>query len=107
VERIGTSGWSYPHWNGVLYPRGTASGARLERYAAEFDTVELNGSFYRWPREERFAEWRRQLPEGFAFSVKAPRGLTHGRRLRDPEEWVQRIERAWEVLDGGTGRPTA
>ena len=58
---------------------------------AEFRTVELNASFYRWPRTAAFAGWRRRLPEGFRMTVKAPRGLTHGRRLYSPEQWVERI----------------
>ncbi len=47
---IGTSGWSYPHWEHALYPPGTAPGARLEFYTRRFATAELNASFYRWPR---------------------------------------------------------
>ena len=63
--RIGTSGWSYDHWEGVLYPPGLPARDRLAHYAARFDTVELNASFYRWPREDAFAGWRRRLPDGF------------------------------------------
>lgn len=96
--RIGTSGWSYDHWVGVLYPPGLPSAARLARYVEVFDTVELNASFYRWPRESTFADWRERLPDGFMMSVKAPRGLTHARRLKSPEVWVERIERGWHAL---------
>ena len=96
--RIGTSGWSYDHWVGVLYPPGLPSAARLARYVEVFDTVELNASFYRWPRESTFAGWRERLPDGFMMSVKAPRGLTHARRLKSPEVWVERIERCWHAL---------
>lgn len=96
--RIGTSGWSYDSWRGVLYERGVPPARWLERYAQEFATVELNGSFYRWPREERFAGWMARLPAAFAFTVKAPRGLTHGRRLADPGPWLARIAAVWEVL---------
>ena len=74
---IGTSGWSYDHWDGVLYPPGTPPRDRLAHYVRRFSTVELNASFYRWPRDASFASWRRRLPAGFALSVKAPRGLTH------------------------------
>lgn len=98
VARIGTSGWSYDHWEHVLYPPGTHPRARLGLYLAEFDTVELNASFYRWPRNPSFASWRRRLPEGFQMSVKAPRGLTHGKRLYDPDTWVQRIAGSWHEL---------
>lgn len=96
--RIGTSGWSYDHWTGVLYPRGTPAKSRLAHYAGEFDTVELNGSFYRWPTDTTFTGWREQLPSGFTMSVKAPRGLTHYRRLRSPESWTPRFERYWQLL---------
>jgi len=96
--RIGTSGWSYDHWAGVLYPPGLPAARRLERYVAEFDTVELNASFYRWPRDAAFASWRERLPEGFEMTVKAPRGLTHARRLLEPEVWVERITRGLHEL---------
>lgn len=98
--RIGTSGWSYDHWNGVLYPTGTSAAKRLAVYVGEFDTVELNASFYRWPKDTAFESWRQRLPDGFTMAVKAHRGLTHYRRLRDPEPWVERFERAWRALGG-------
>ncbi|MGJ9403704.1 DUF72 domain-containing protein [Arthrobacter sp. KK5.5] len=96
--RIGTSGWSYAHWNDVLYPAGTPDRDRLAHYVRRFDTVELNASFYRWPRDQTFAGWRRRLPDGFAFTVKAPRGLTHAKRLYAPEAWTRRIASAWHEL---------
>jgi uncharacterized protein YecE (DUF72 family) len=89
--RVGTSGWSYRHWEGVLYPRDLPPRQRLERYFARYDTVELNASYYRWPRDTAFASWRRRLPAGFVMAVKAPRGLTHQRRLYGPERWIERI----------------
>ncbi|WP_028267182.1 DUF72 domain-containing protein [Arthrobacter sp. MA-N2] len=101
--RVGTSGWSYEHWEHVLYPVGTASRNRLDYYVKEFDTVELNASFYRWPRDASFASWRHRLPEGFVLSVKAPRGLTHGKRLYAPEAWVGRITSAWHELGARRG----
>ena len=91
VVHVGTSGWSYDHWSGVLYESGLATAKRLSAYVAEFDTVELNASFYRWPKDATFAQWRERLPEGFRMSVKAARGLTHARRLRSPEQWIDRI----------------
>jgi uncharacterized protein YecE (DUF72 family) len=98
VARIGTSGWSYDHWEHVLYPPGTPARQRLSLYTTQFDTVELNASFYRWPRDVSFASWRRRLPDGFRMSVKAPRGLTHGKRLLSPEVWVDRIATCWHEL---------
>ena len=55
AAHIGTSGWSYDHWEGVLYPFGMPPRDRLARYSTEFSTVELNASFYRWPRDATFA----------------------------------------------------
>ncbi|MET0735409.1 MAG: DUF72 domain-containing protein [Microbacterium sp.] len=96
--RIGTSGWSYPHWDGVLYPVGLPPSARRDAYVAAFDTVELNASFYRWPPASRFRSWNEKLPPGFAMSVKAPRGLTHAKRLYDPEVWLERMSEGWHAL---------
>lgn len=90
--RIGTSGWSYDHWAGVLYRPGLPAARRLDRYTEVFDTVELNASFYRWPRETTFCGWRDRLPQGFTLSIKAHRGLSHYRRLANAEPWVERIE---------------
>ena len=98
VIKIGTSGWSYDHWEPELYPAGLPPRDRLARYAAAFDTAELNASFYRWPRPAAFGSWQRRLPDGFCLSVKAPRGLTHGRRLYGPEPWVPRLESGWHEL---------
>jgi len=95
---VGTSGWSYEHWTGVLYPPGTPAGDRLSHYVQSFSTVELNSSFYHWPRDATFAGWRRRLPDGFELSVKAPRGLTHAKKLYAPEDWVRRIAMSWHEL---------
>jgi uncharacterized protein YecE (DUF72 family) len=88
---VGTSGWSYAHWEGVVYPPATPVRDRLDHFVRRFHTAELNASFYHWPRTATFAGWRRRLPHGFRLSVKAPRGLTHARKLDAPQEWVQRI----------------
>ena len=103
MPRIGTSGWSYDHWAGVLYEHGLAPAKRLERYVAEFNTVELNASFYRWPPPPRLASWRDRLPSGFELAVKAPRGLTHARRLAQPEQWTERILAGLHELAGRRG----
>src|SRR4051794_32009210 len=95
---IGTSGWSYEHWQGILYPHGTKPWNRLGYYWQAFETVELNSSFYRLPTVAAFKNWRRRLPPGFLFSVKAPRHLTHTQRLYAPERWVERIKTCWHEL---------
>ncbi len=103
MARIGTSGWSYDHWDGVLYPHGLPPRDRLARYVEVFDTVEVNATFYRWPPPAAFASWRRRLPEGFELTVKAPRGLTHARRLFGPEEWIDRMATGLHQLAGRRG----
>lgn len=100
VIRIGTCGWSFEHWRPELYAPGLPVRDRLACYAASFPTAQLNSSFYRWPRPAAFRRWQQRLPEGFRLSVKAPRGLTQGRRLYAPETWTQRITAAWQELGG-------
>ncbi len=95
---IGTSGWSYDHWENVLYPPGLPADRRRDVYTAEFDTVELNAGFYRWPGVATFRSWGRNLPDGFRLAVKASRGLTHARRLYKPEPWFPRIRDAYVAL---------
>jgi uncharacterized protein YecE (DUF72 family) len=89
--RIGCSGWSYRHWQGNFYPRDLPMDRWLEYYAASFDTVELNASFYRLPQAETFAAWARRVPGNFLFAVKASRYLTHMKRLRQPARPLSRL----------------
>ncbi|MFH9573417.1 DUF72 domain-containing protein [Streptomyces sp. NPDC017454] len=88
---VGTSGWQYRDWRGVLYPPGLPVRLWLERYAAGFATVEINNAFYRLPTRETFEAWRDRVPADFVVAVKASRYLTHIKRLRDPEEPVDRL----------------
>ncbi len=100
---IGTSGWSYDHWQGVLYPQGASSLQRLDAYVRRFRTVEVNNTFYRWPKEETFTNWRTHLPDGFLMSVKASRGLTQFRRLNDPGPWLNRMTEGLRRLEDHRG----
>ena len=95
---IGTSGWSYDHWEGVLYPHALHPRARLGLYTRHFQTVELNSSFYKWPRDATLARWGASLPQQFVMTVKAPRALTHAARLYKPERWVERVKRGLQLL---------
>ena len=88
---IGTSGWSYDHWQGIVYPHGTPVRDRLAYYMQRYSTVEVNSTYYRWPADATFVRWHRRLPHGFVMTVKAPRGLTHFTRLYAPEGWLTRI----------------
>jgi uncharacterized protein YecE (DUF72 family) len=93
--RIGTSGWQYRDWRGPVYPLGLGQGRWLEHYALLFDTVESNNAFYRLPERRTFEAWAARTPDDFAMAVKASRYLTHIKRLREPEEAVDRlVERA-------------
>jgi len=88
--RVGCSGWNYGHWRERVYPKGLPASRWLEHYATLFDTVEVNATFYRLPTRSAVAGWVEQSPDGFVFSIKASRYLTHQRRLTD--------------LDGGQAR---
>ena len=81
--RIGISGWRYPPWRGVFYPSGLAQRRELEYASHRFATIEINGSFYSLQRPEHYARWRDETPDGFVFSVKGPRFITHMLKLRD------------------------
>jgi uncharacterized protein YecE (DUF72 family) len=95
---IGTSGWQYRDWRGVLYPDRCPQAKWLGEYATEFQTVESNNAFYRLPEKELFARWRDATPEGFVMAVKASRYLTHIKRLKDPAEPVHRLMERVEGL---------
>jgi uncharacterized protein YecE (DUF72 family) len=95
---VGTSGWSYRHWEGVLYPPGLEPRERLGFYTRAFGTVEVNSTFYRWPRAATFARWRDASPVGFVWTAKAPRTMTHAARLYAPERWLGEVCRGVERL---------
>ncbi|WP_033347484.1 DUF72 domain-containing protein [Kitasatospora aureofaciens] len=100
---VGTSGWQYDDWRGLLYREGTPKRRWLEEYAARFATVESSAAFYRLPSPDTFADWRARTPAGFVFAVKASRYLTHIRRLREPAEPVQRLLTAAQGLGDRLG----
>jgi uncharacterized protein YecE (DUF72 family) len=90
---VGTSGWSYPtgkgRWNGLFYPAtrakrdGTSDFDELRFYAAHFDTVEVNTTFYGQPRPEVAADWVRRTPDRFTFSLKLYQKFTHPKMFRE------------------------
>jgi uncharacterized protein YecE (DUF72 family) len=85
---VGCSGWVYKHWRRAFYPEGLPQKRWFERYAEEFDTVEINASFYRLPLASTFDRWREQAPPGFRYAVKSNRFITHMKKLKDCEEAV-------------------
>jgi uncharacterized protein YecE (DUF72 family) len=88
---IGTSGWVYKHWLGVFYPDKTPGEKLLPFYAERFPTVEVNFSYYRLPERSVFEGWREQTPPHFLFAVKGSRYLTHLKKLKDPEQPLERL----------------
>ena len=84
--RIGISGWRYAPWRGVFYPEDLAQKNELAYASRQLATIEINGSFYSLQRPSSYARWREDTPRGFVFAVKAPRYITHIRRLRHAEE---------------------
>ena len=83
---IGTSGYNYPEWKGHFYPSDLPAAKMLPYYAARFPSVEINYTFYRMPTVRILANWARETPDGFRFSLKAPRRITHDQRLRSIED---------------------
>ncbi len=86
---LGTMGWSYGFWVGRLYPEKLKPPEFLTEYAKHFDTVELDNTFYRIPSTSTTQAWREQTPDGFLFSAKFPRVVTHIKMLRDCEREVE------------------
>src|SRR5215471_16168242 len=83
--RIGISGWNYGGWRGTFYPCGLRHEDELSYAGREVDSIEINGTHYSLQRPDSFARWHDETPEGFVFAVKAPRFITHMRRLREIE----------------------
>lgn len=80
---IGTSGYSYKQWKGPFYPDALPDGEMLRYYGERFTTVEINYTFYKMPSVRQLQSWAKDVPEHFAFTLKAPRRITHDMRLRD------------------------
>ena len=87
--RIGCSGWIYRHWRERFYPPKAPQHRWFAHYAETFATVELNTSFYHLPKPETFTKWRDQAPASFRYAVKAPRFITHMKKLKECAEPVQ------------------
>lgn len=79
--RLGASSWSAPSWEGVFYPPGTRPGDQLAYYAARYDTVEVDATFYGIPGDRMVDAWRERTPAGFVLAAKFPQVITHERLL--------------------------
>src|ERR1051326_1474319 len=91
---IGTSGWSYKHWeNGNFYPPKMPAAEFLPFFTEHFATVEINYSYYQFPPVEPCETWQRKVRSGFVFAVKASRYLPHMKKLKEPAEPLERLMR--------------
>ena len=88
---VGTSGYNYPEWRGSFYPEKFPAPKMLAYYAGRFPTVEINYTFYRAPNEKILDGWNKATPERFRLTLKAPRRITHDRRLRDCADPVRQF----------------
>lgn len=100
---IGTSGYSYPHWQDVFYPSDLSQSKWLEFYTQYFNTVELNVTFYRLPQESAFKTWHQKTPDDFIFSIKGSRFITHVKKLKDVEESLKLFLDRCSILEEELG----
>jgi uncharacterized protein YecE (DUF72 family) len=91
AARVGCSGWQYRHWRERFYPGELSQREWFGYYASQFDTVEVNNTFYRLPEARTFRAWKEQAPRGFLYAIKASRYLTHMKKLREPSEPLARL----------------
>ncbi len=95
---IGTSGFQYPEWRGTFYPEPFPPDKMLAFYSERFATTEINYSFYRVPNIKTLEKWADGTPEGFVFSLKAPKGITHNAKLQGCEELLGRFVETVKML---------
>jgi len=99
----GTSGFSYKEWVGAFYPDKLPAKGMLAYYATRLSIVEINNTFYRMPNRAAIAAWRAQVPESFRFAIKAPRRITHVKRLKGCEPELESLFAALEDLGPSLG----
>lgn len=101
--RIGASSWSAPSWEGPFYPKGTLPAEYLPHYASEFDTVEVDATFYRTPSARMVDAWHERTPAGFLFAAKIPQVITHEKMLVDCEEEINAFLKVMDRLGDKLG----
>ena len=99
----GTSGFSYKEWLGKFYPEKLPGDAMLRYYAERLATVEINNTFYRMPAEAMLSNWVKEVPDHFTFTLKAPRRITHEKRLREADQDVAEFLRRAQLLGDKLG----
>lgn len=96
---LGTSGWTYDHWKGIVYPDSIARKQWFEYYCTLFPTVEINASFYRIPTRTVTESWARRSPEHFRFSVKVSRLITHVKKIKNCDREIEWFFSVFEPLE--------
>lgn len=94
----GTSGFSYDQWRGPFYPEEVRGPKMLDYYATRLPSVEINNTFYRMPKKSVLAGWRARVPDQFRFAIKAPRRISHVKRLADCEDELRYLTDATAEL---------
>jgi uncharacterized protein YecE (DUF72 family) len=100
---VGTSGYAYKEWKGRFYPEKISANEMLRFYSGRLNTVEINNTFYRIPKEGVLASWAEKVPGEFVFALKAPQVITHLKRLRNVSEETEYLFRMLSVLDRKLG----
>jgi uncharacterized protein YecE (DUF72 family) len=95
---VGTSGYNYPEWRGTFYPDDLSTSKMFDWYSARFHAVEINYTFYRMPTQKTTDAWRAQAPGAFRYALKAPRRITHEKRLLNCADTVGFFAEAARVL---------
>jgi uncharacterized protein YecE (DUF72 family) len=96
--RIGCSGFSYKHWKELLYPQKLPASQWLEYYAQHFNTLEINNTFYGFPKEKNLKSWYDRTPEDFMFTIKAHRSFTHHKKLLIDNEFLQQLNEFQRIV---------
>ncbi len=96
--RIGCSGWSYQDWVGPFYPKNAQPGDYLKLYSNTFNAVEIDATYYRTPSPLMVSNWRKVTPEGFLFTAKFPKKITHELKLRDTQAQLERFYKSMSEL---------
>jgi uncharacterized protein YecE (DUF72 family) len=107
--RIGTSGYHYDHWKGVFYPEDLPKTDWFSYHARQFDTVEINNTFYRLPEATVFEAWRRQAPKGFCYALKFSRYGSHRatQKAKRHDQKIFAARRSARGVPGTDPGPTA
>eukprot|EP00698_Gefionella_okellyi_P019165 TRINITY_DN5835_c0_g3_i1.p1 TRINITY_DN5835_c0_g3~~TRINITY_DN5835_c0_g3_i1.p1 ORF type:complete len:428 (+),score=103.99 TRINITY_DN5835_c0_g3_i1:392-1675(+) len=100
---IGTSGWHYKHWRGPYYAAKCPPAKMFQHYAQDFDTVEINNSFYKLPTKDTMLAWRHAAPENFLFTAKASKFITHNKKLLEPRHTLENLLPVLTVLQEKLG----